>query len=285
MHQQPPPKAPAAAKGTRLKNKTSGEGTLDSAGLQSFPCPECGLVCKSKGGRTQHIQSVHPILSSDSEGEALLKTKIFRHSKLTGRMTFLPIEECCSLLLALRTGQIVDSRGEPLPPGSPPQTVPVAPNAWQPFSNRLEFDFAHYHYIQLETSQSKVNTALDHWRAATIAALGSDSDSGNPRSAPWRSAEELYATIDSIQAGGAPFITIHLQYNGPMPAINPPAWMTATYELCVRNSRLVLQQQLQNPEFSTQFEAVPYQQFDSTKDRVFSNLMSGDWVWRVAVSV
>ncbi|RXW11157.1 hypothetical protein EST38_g14698, partial [Candolleomyces aberdarensis] len=245
------------------KSKTTAEsGLFDSEGFQSFPCPTCGLVCKSKGGRTQHIQSAHPVLSSDSEGNEFLKTKIFRHSKLTG--------------------QIVNSSGIPLPPGSRPPPVPNAPNAWHPFSNRLEYDFAYYHYIQLETSKSKINIALDHWKAATIAALGSSFDPESSESAPWRNAEELYATIDSIQAGGAPFITVYLRYNGPKPSVNPPSWMTATYELCIRNSRLVLEQQLQNPEFATQFETSPYQQFNSSGDRIFSNLMSGDWVWRTA---
>ncbi|RXW15125.1 hypothetical protein EST38_g10733 [Candolleomyces aberdarensis] len=130
--------------------------------------------------------------------------------------------------------------------------MPLNPNAWHPFSNRLEFDFAHYHYVELETSESKINKALDHWRAATIAALGANSCSADTASAPWRTADELYATIDAIQVGGAPFKTVHLRYNGPMDE-NPPSWQTDNFEFCLRDARLALQQQLQNPEFATQF--------------------------------
>ncbi|RXW16757.1 hypothetical protein EST38_g9099 [Candolleomyces aberdarensis] len=237
--------------------------TYDSEKYQSFPCEYCDLVCKTRKGRKQHVRSEHPVLSSDSDEEDLSKTTIYRHSKLTG--------------------ENVNEDGVPLPLGSAPQSVDANKNAWHPFTNRLEFDFAHYHYVELETSAAKINTALDHWRAATIVALGSDVDERN--SAPWSTAEDLYAMIDSIQTGGAPFKTVYLRYNGPKPPINPPAWMTATYELCLRDARLVLEQQLQNPEFKSQFETTPYRQFNSAGDRVYSNLMSGDWVWREADTI
>lgn len=92
----------------------------------------------------------------------------------------------------------------------------------------------------------------------------------------------MYETIDQIQSGPVPFRSYHFKYNGPMPP-TPPKWMTETYELFARDPRLVLQQQLATPEFSNQFNPVPYRRFNRNGDRVFSNLMSGDWAWNQAV--
>lgn len=92
----------------------------------------------------------------------------------------------------------------------------------------------------------------------------------------------MYATIDSIQEGDAPFKTLRLRYNGPLPA-EPPRWMTETYELCTRDSRVVLHHQLATTGFADQFNYKPYRQFDNQGDRAWSNLMSGDWAWNEAV--
>ncbi|KAJ2929622.1 hypothetical protein H1R20_g7476, partial [Candolleomyces eurysporus] len=208
------------------------------------------------------MASAHPILSSDSDAEELGGITVLRHPKLTG--------------------EIIDKNGVPLLPGTaPPPREPYSTNAWYPFNNRLEFDFAHYHYVELQTSEAKINTALDHWKAVTIAALGSPEDVS---SAPWNTAQEVYSTIDEIQEGGAPFRTVHLQYQGTKP-LNPPSWMVDTFEFCFRDSRLVLQQQLDNPEFATQFETVPYRLFNSKGERVFLNLFSADWIYREADTI
>jgi hypothetical protein len=60
--------------------------------------------------------------------------------------------------------------------------------------------------------------------------------------------------------------------------------MTATYELCVRDSRAVLHEQLANPNFRNSFDSAPYWQFTSSGERIFSNVLSGDWAYRQAVS-
>jgi hypothetical protein len=95
----------------------------------------------------------------------------------------------------------------------------------------------------------------------------------------------MYATIDAIQEGDAPWTTIEFKYSAPLPRRNPPKWMTQTYELCTRDTRLVLQQQLANPDFADQINYVPYKQFNAEGDRSWSNLMSAEWAWRQAVSL
>ena len=113
----------------------------------------------------------------------------------------------------------------------PPPLQPVDAtndNAWHPFDDCLAFDFANFQFAELQASELKINCVLDLWMAANIKA-------GRDERVPWSSAEDMYATIDAIQAGNAPWKTITFRYNGPCPA-NPPKWMLETYELCTCNS-------------------------------------------------
>ncbi|KAJ2915204.1 hypothetical protein MD484_g5208, partial [Candolleomyces efflorescens] len=58
--------------------------------------------------------------------------------------------------------------------------------------------------------------------------------------------------------------------------------MTSRFELCVRDTRAVIHDQLANPEFRDSFNSAPYRQFTSSGDRIFSNLLSADWAHRQA---
>ena len=78
-------------------------------------------------------------------------------------------------------------------------------------------------------------------------------------------------------------MTIKFKYNRPLPP-NPPRWMTETYELCTRDSRVLLHHQLTTTNFKYKFNYKPYWQFNHKGDRVWSNLISGEWAWKEAVS-
>ncbi|TEB36772.1 hypothetical protein FA13DRAFT_1893563 [Coprinellus micaceus] len=207
-------------------------------------------VFRSSGGLQQHINCVHAELSSDSENEENLRTTVHLHPHLTGTP--------------------VDKDGKPLPKHARPALLPTETahmplNPWAPFNSRLEFDFAYHHYVDRKSPKSAINTGLDLWLAAKLDALKSD----KCEPLPWANAEGVYATIDQIQEGVAPFHTVYFQYKGPL-LTHPPAWMTTKFELCVRDARQVLP---------------PYQQYDSKNERVFSNLMSGNWPWREATKI
>lgn len=116
--------------------------------------------------------------------------------------------------------------------------------------------------------------ALDLWAASVLESGGTS---------PWRTTADLYATIDEIQHGDAPWKSYSICYDGPLPSGTPPKWMTRTYELCVRDSRQVLHQQFATPEFKDKMNLTPYRQFNRAGKRVFTNLMSGDWAWKQAV--
>jgi hypothetical protein len=134
----------------------------------------------------------------------------------------------------------------------------------------------YHHFIEVQSSEKQIKKGLDIWLAEKL-------EAGDDTPLPWTSAEEMYATIDAIQGGNAPFQTLSIKYAGPHPP-NPPCWMTETYELCTRDSHLLLQNQLVNSDFRDQFDYKPYRQFNHKNDRVWSNLMSADWAWKEAVS-
>jgi Plavaka transposase len=184
-------------------------------------------------------------------------------------------------VLTLHVAIPVDQAGIPLPAHTnPPPWDPVSSKpSFAPFEDRLSFDWAHYHIIECGSSEAKIAKGLDLWLAAKVQGAGTPDCEG----IPWSCADELYSTVDEIQAGGAPFKTVYFQYSGPLPT-NPPKWMTEKYELCVRDTRQVIKNTLSTSDFANEFNPQPYRQFHSNDDRMYSNLLSGDWAWREAVS-
>lgn len=185
-------------------------------------------------------------------------------------------------MIQMNLGIPVSKEGFPLPKYTrpqPPETLD-SENPFTPFADRLEHDFAHHHFVKAQSSASKIAEALDLWMAQRIQAA----QSTEVDDVPWKTANDMYQTIDQIQHGHTPFRTYYFKYSGPRP-IDPPSWMLQTYELCLRDSRAVIHHQLANQEFAKEFHAAPYQQFQADGDRVWSNVMSGEWAWNEAVRI
>jgi hypothetical protein len=72
-----------------------------------------------------------------------------------------------------------DEHGNYLPPYTPPPPPEEdpPPKSWVPFESRVEFDFAHYHFIKVQSSAANINKALD-MRAATVMESGGDTPGG-----------------------------------------------------------------------------------------------------------
>jgi hypothetical protein len=117
------------------------------------------------------------------------------------------------------------------------------------------------------------------WRAAIIK-HASDHDALD--SVPWDNAEQLYKTIDSIDTGEIGWKALKFSYTGPKP-LTPPLWMEQSYDLNVWDVLGLLEQQLASSEFEGQFEYVPFQEFNSEDNCVYSHLMSAFWANREAV--
>jgi Plavaka transposase len=165
---------------------------------------------------------------------------------------------------------------------------------WAPFPDRLAFDWAHYHYVRLQSSADDIHVTvgLDLWLATIIKheskhgqANEEPSDGETPEGVHkvhWRNAEELYATIDSIPAGGIGWKSYKFSYNGPKP-FTPPRWMEEMYDLNTRDVLALFEQQLSSTEFDSEFEDTPFEEFNSKGNRVYSHLMSAYWANREAV--
>ncbi|KAH9038881.1 hypothetical protein EDB85DRAFT_1860083 [Lactarius pseudohatsudake] len=140
---------------------------------------------------------------------------------------------------------------------------------WTPFKDRLTFDWAYYHYVNLQSSAAEIAEGLNLWLATSF-------KHGSTVGAPWRSAKEMYTTIDTIEIGSLPFQTFTLQYAG-LKLLVPPCWMEEVYELNTHNILEVIQEQLATPDFKSQFDYVPYKDFNARGECMWSNLMSGQW--------
>ncbi|KAJ7242405.1 hypothetical protein B0H12DRAFT_1326085 [Mycena haematopus] len=225
----------------------------------AFTCSRCLQNFTSRRGLGRHENSKHRQFTPADEDED--ENCFDRH--------FHPLANAlpCDV-----NGNFLAPHVAPPPPPPPPEDG-QDPAAWAPFDSRWAFDWAYFQFVELQASERHINTALDIWAASLC-------DSG--RLALWTSAQELYADIDRIQHGDVPWKTCRMRYKGPLPAGTPPRWMTQDYELCTRDVRLLLRQQLGTSTFKDSADYVPYRQFNRSGDRVWSNFMSGEWAWKQA---
>ncbi|KAF4581453.1 hypothetical protein EYR38_002781 [Pleurotus pulmonarius] len=223
------------------------------------PNPACTRTFTNQAGLTQHINAYHH-RHPDSEPETGERDEDF---KQTWSHPLLTARPC-------------DRLGHYLPPHTPPPPFEpldaTSTNPWNPFQDRLAFQWADFYFSDLQASERHINTGLELW-AAEVA----KSDSG----VPWKNADDLFATIDAIQEGDNPWFSVPFHYQGVIPP-NPPKWMTETYELCTHNILAVLREQISCSSFDGHYDYVPYRQFNHLGDRVWTNLMPGEWAARQA---
>ncbi|KAF8221914.1 hypothetical protein L208DRAFT_1325431 [Tricholoma matsutake] len=148
----------------------------------SYSCTIWGCKCLLNSSLTHHKKSMHPNISPPKEAS---QHKQIRHQYLTGTKPSTP------------DGSFLT---EPVPnpePVQPPDTTPK--NPWAPFPDRLAFDWAQYHYVRLQSSADEIHEGLDIWHTTVIK---HETEYGETDHVPWRSAQDLYETLDSIKAGG-----------------------------------------------------------------------------------
>src|ERR1700720_1323398 len=98
--------------------------------------------------------------------------------------------------LVLMPGRPCNEQGEYLPPHTPPPP-PTGPteaeprNPWSPFDSRIEFDFAHYHFVEVQNSAGKINKALDLWAASVMEYGGAGSYPAAFEIVGWNAREEF----------------------------------------------------------------------------------------------
>ena len=101
---------------------------------------------------------------------------------------------------------------------------------------------------------------------------------------PFADHKELYDTIDATILGDAPWQSFSITYAGDLPVHGSiPPWMLSEYDIWFRDPKVVLQNQLANPDFKGEFDYAPYQTFNDKGEREWKDLMSANWSYEQAV--
>lgn len=233
----------------------------------AYQCPikSCPKECKSAWGLTQHINSFHRQQSpvSGQHASPLVDVRRWTHPRLTGEQ----VSHLCWALLtfkfSIHSARPCDENGDYLSSGSrsqPQQPFDATPeNTFHPFEDRLAFEFADFHFFEQQSSAAAIDRALQLW-AAQSAKNGFDD-------VPWKSASNIYATIDEVRQGDNPWKSVVFRYQGSVPE-NPPKWMTGGFELVTRNICSVLQEQIACTDFNGHWDYVPFMEFNHAGDRI-----------------
>ena len=149
---------------------------------------------------------------------------------------------------------------------------------WWPFESRPHFEFAEWHYEKVQTSRGELNDIL-RTHAAQRAL-----ETGDPHAQPmFESADDMYSTLDSIPYGEAAWTTFKVKYIGPITP-HTPAWKLKTYTIYTRNTLRVAENIAACKDFDGRWDYVPYEEYSGPGCRRYSNVMSGTWAFKKAVS-
>ncbi|KAF9229868.1 hypothetical protein BU15DRAFT_57787, partial [Melanogaster broomeanus] len=163
-----------------------------------------------------------------------------------------------------------------LPPDTPPSPLePRSPTDWTPFSDRVEFETAEFLYTRNQMSAGDINSLLELW-AASLA-----KHNEHP---PFADAADLYDTISSTELGDVKWESFSIQFAGEKPDVNPPAWMSAEYDVWFRDPRQCSRNIIGNPLLAKEMDLRPHREYSTHADtRQWKDFMSGDWAWEQAV--
>ncbi|KAH8980015.1 hypothetical protein EDB92DRAFT_1937210 [Lactarius akahatsu] len=151
---------------------------------------------------------------------------------------------------------------------------PNQPDDWYPYTDHVQFETADLFFCQIQLSTSQIDTILHLWLATLVRSVSSP---------PFQNHRDMYKTIDQTLHGDIAWSSFMLKYNGEMLTDNIPTWMTATYQICHCDPRVVIHSMLAHPGFKDHMDYVPYREYDpKTQTRRWRDFMSGDWAWMQA---
>ena len=167
-----------------------------------------------------------------------------------------------------------DNNGEFLPEGSPPPPWDhPPPTDFSPFENRTSFELADLLFRREQMSGGNINDLLQIWAST----LPSDQDP------PFNNKQDMYDTLDAITEGDAPWQNFSISFNGEIPEGDTTAWKHVKFDVHFRDPRIVLHNQLGNPDFKNEKDFAAKEVRDKNNKRRYRDFMSGDWVWRQSV--
>ena len=168
-----------------------------------------------------------------------------------------------------------DINGEFLPEGScPPPWDHPPPTDFSPFENRTSFELADLLFRREQMSGSNIDDLLQIWAST----LPCDQDP------PFNGKQDLYDTLDAITEGDAPWQGFSVSFNGEIPEGDNTTWKHVKYDVHFRDPRIVLHNQLGNPDFTNEIDFAAKEVHDENNKRRYKDFMSGDWAWRQSVS-
>jgi hypothetical protein len=181
----------------------------------------------------------------------------------------------------LYLGTPCDEDGNDLLPGTPPPPPtppPVDENGeplpFFPYKDAEEFKLANFLFKRNQMPGTEIDELMQIW-ANTLPA-GQDP--------PFADHNDLYNTIDATILGDAPWQSFSVTYSGELPENgNIPPWMLAEYDVWFRDPKVVLQNQLGNPDFKDEFDYAPFQKFDDNGEREWKDFMSANWGYQQVV--
>ena len=269
---------------------------------QIFQCPKpgCRKACRSQSGLTQHINAAHfqlPRVGNSAQPNSHILDDHdpggFAASDDTGNAAPISDQEQDSSGDASRLappdgepddpphlpqrtvhrhpildGTPCDIHGNDLPENTPPPLWDHFPG-FAPFASEIDFELGDFLFRELEISNQKLDTLLH-----LLAAKYQDQDP------PFADHAHLHSVIDSIPQGDVPWQAFTVQYAGET---DGPLWKSASYEVFFRDPLLLMEQQIGNPDYANEMDFAPKRVFDHNNKRLYTNLMSGNWVWTRAV--
>ncbi|KAJ7137438.1 hypothetical protein C8R43DRAFT_1097904 [Mycena crocata] len=169
-------------------------------------------------------------------------------------------------------GRPCDRDGNFLLPNTPPPPKDRPPHGdFTPYASREDFELADLLYRRVQIPAGAIDELMQNWAARPETA-------GDP---PFADHDDLYNTIDATEIGHVPWESFAVKYNQPIAPGDTTPWKTQEFLVHFRDPRLVLQQQLANPDFKFEIDFAPKRVF-LDGGRVYEDFMSGNWAWRQA---
>ncbi|KAG6818469.1 hypothetical protein H0H93_004738 [Arthromyces matolae] len=154
--------------------------------------------------------------------------------------------------------------GAPPPPWDHP-----LPDDFTPYDDRYSFEIADILYRRDQMAATNICDLMQAWGAR-------HSDTGPP----FDNKQHLYDTIDSTPIGGVPWQSFTCQFSGDIDDGQVAPWKKKKFDVWYRDPRLVIHNQLGNPDFKNDIDFSAKRVFDSDNRRRYQDFMSGNWCWR-----
>jgi hypothetical protein len=174
-------------------------------------------------------------------------------------------------------GSPCDAMGNYLSEGHPPPDpdLPAKDDAWFPFASRGHFALADFIFKRSQMPAKQIDDLMQ-----VLASF--DEFRGKP---PFNSDADVHDSIDAIPLGDVPWQSLSLKHpNFDNPSPDDAPWKHTEYEVWFRDPRELIRHQLANPDFANDIDYSARQVFGEQGQRVWTDLMTGNWAWDQSVS-